>query len=161
MKFGLALVLLAAAAHAQPEWTPHTSGGLPSGALVLDPDSGGALCRARLADGNLHPGVTEGGSCAIPQKGKVERVATFEVAAGGTAEWIRNEWSGAAVVGRQGRTDLYVCRAPVRVGNAGAGWAYGKAYREGPHAGHCYVAHGNREIDAGGDFEILRVRPQR
>ncbi len=140
-------------------WAPHAGSALPADALMIE--GAAALCRARLADGNLHPGVSTGEFCAIPQKGKVERAREFEVAVGGAPLWTATDWDGAAVVGRQGRTDLYFCRAQVRVGEADAGWVFGKAYREGPHAGHCYVGYGDREVDVKGGFEILRVAAPR
>ena len=154
---------LSGAARAELEWVGNTPGGMPAGAIVLhrDGDAVTLLCRARLADGNLHPGASVGGFWAIPQKGKVERLSEFELAIGGTAEWTGDNWREAATAGRQGRTDLYVCRAQVSVGNARVGWAYGKAHRDGPHARHCYVALQDREIDVAGVFEILRVRPPR
>jgi hypothetical protein len=95
----------------------------------------------------------------VPQKGVVELSTDFEIAVNGTPRWSADDWSGATAVGRQGRTDLYFCRAPVRVGDARVGWAFGKAYREGPHARRCYVAYSDREIDAGGEFEVLRIEP--
>ncbi len=161
MRFALALVLLSCAARAELEWVRRTPGGMPAGAIVLDRDGDSVtlLCRARLADGNLHPGAVVGGFCAVPQKGKVERLSDFDVAVGGTAEWTRDGWGAATIVGRQGRSDLYVCRAPVRVGNTSVGWAFGKAYRDGPHARHCYVAFQDRETDVNGEFEILGVGP--
>ena len=144
-------------------WVRHGGGALHADAVVLERDGEHVtvLCRARLADGNLHPGTSRGNSCAIPQKGRVERPAEFEVAVGGTAQWTADDWAAAAIVGRQGRTDLYFCRAQVRIGSAAAGWVFGKAYREGPHAGHCYVGYGDREMDVTSGFEILHIEAPR
>ncbi len=151
--------LLALALLAGWGWAPHTGGALPANAVVLE--RGAALCRARLADGSWQPGVFSGEFCAIPQKGRVERAAEFEVAVGGAPGWIADDWAAAAVVGRQGRTDLYFCRAEVRIGGGAVGWVFGKAYREGPHAGHCYVGYGDREVDVRGGFELLRFEAPR
>lgn len=145
---------------AETQWVQYRQGPPADRAVVLSRSGGSVtvLCRTRFADGSLHPGSAAGGSCEVPQKGKVERAAEFEVAVNGTPRWGL-DWAGAMIVGRQGRSHMYVCRAPVRVGGTNAGWAFGKAYREGPHARHCYVAFEDREIDAGHDFELLKIVP--
>ena len=50
-------------------WMPFSA--MPDDAVVLERVNGRnvVLCRARLADGNLHPGVTANDVCLIPQKG--------------------------------------------------------------------------------------------
>lgn len=161
-RYLLALLILSRPALAEVLWLPHTPGTLHESAVVVDRVGGSVkvLCRARLADGYLHPGTTTDVLCVVPQKGRVERVREFEVAVRGAPRWTRDDWAGSTAVGRQGRTDLFFCRAPVRVGDASTGWAFGKAYREGSHARHCYVAFGDREIDVGGEFEILRIEPR-
>ena len=146
-------LLLPGCQAADLEWTTAKA----AGAIVLEraADTAVLLCRAKLADGGLHPGVTTGDVCAIPQKGVVEKLPVFEIAVGGRPAWSAGRWENAVEVGRQGRFDLYFCRAPMRVGNVAVGWAYGKAYREGPHAGHCYVGFQGREVGLTEHFELF------
>ena len=157
----LCLLFLCRLAGADLRWVSRSAdGSTPPDAVALEGEL--LLCRARLADGNLHPGIASGGTCRIPQKGGVETTDTFEVATGGGARWVAKDWQRATPAVRQGRSDLYVCRAEIRVGSTIAGWVYGKAYREGPHAGRCYVAFQNREIEVPQVFELFslgKVRP--
>ena len=137
-------------------WQAREAGGpIPAGAIR----TGEALyvCRARLPDG-VHPGVTTGGPCRIPQKGKVEEFPKHEIAVGAGFEWRATDWDHAVIAGSQGRNgDLYVCRATVPGVSGGSEHAGGKAYRNGNHARHCYVAHEGREVDSTG-FELLVVK---
>jgi hypothetical protein len=96
----LALVLPGCLA-ADLEWTATKT----AEAIVLEraADTAVLLCRAKLADGGLHPGVTSGAVCAIPQKGVVEKLSVFEVAVGGRPAWSAGRWENAVKVGRQGR----------------------------------------------------------
>ena len=149
----LALLLLFAA---PVDWAPHEAGKPIPAEAVRVADTGSLfVCRARLQDG-IQPGVTTGGPCLIPQKGKAEPFETYEVAAGSGYTWRTSDWERAVVAGKQGRaSDLYVCRAAVAATSGERVVAGGKAYRTGPHAGHCYVSHEGREVDVAGEFELL------
>ena len=154
----LVALLLSSCLAADLQWTARLeTGSTPPGAIVLERNAETAilLCRAWLDDRNLHPGITSGDVCAIPQKGVVEKLSVFEIAVGGRAAWSAGRWEDAVKVGRQGPVDLYFCRAPIRAGNVAVGWAYGKAYREGPHAGHCYVGFQGREVGLSENFELF------
>jgi hypothetical protein len=134
-------------------WQSREAGSpIPAGAIR----TGEALyvCRAQLPDG-VHPGVTSGGPCLIPQKGKVQEFPKHEIAAGGGVEWRAADWVNAVVGGSQGRNgDVYICRAQIPGASGGSVHAGGKAYRTGNHAGHCYLAHDGREVDVTA-FELL------
>lgn len=111
------------------------------------------VCRAKLPDG-VHPGQYEKGACLIPQKGKAERFAEFEFAVGGKTFWSPKISGKPVVAGKQfGKVELLICRR-----RDAAGVWVGKAYLTGPHAGHCYVSVGRREVDLTDGFEILQTR---
>lgn len=64
------------------------------------------------------------------------------------------------MAGKQGlASDLYVCRVEVSTASGERAMAGGKAYRTGPHAGHCYLAHEARELDLIGEFQLLVLAP--
>ena len=107
-------------------------------ALLRASDAGPLyVCRAQLPDG-VHPGVTTGGPCLVPQKGKAEPFDAYEIAVGSGFAWRAADWDRAIVAGKQGRNSyLCVCRAAVPAGSGERAVAGGKAYRTGPHAGHC------------------------
>jgi hypothetical protein len=146
------MLLLASAV----DWVRHDSGQPIPARAVRAGDAGPLfVCRAQLQDG-VHPGVTTGGSCLVPQKGKAEPFEIYEVAVGSDYTWRAGDFEGAIVAGKQGRSsDLYVCRATLFEETGARVTAGGKAYRTGPHAGHCYVAHQGREVDVPGGFEVL------
>ena len=144
-------VLAVAPSFAQVRWVKSAEA--PADAVVAGKVEGreAVVCRARLSDG-VHPGWYDGNACLVPQKGKVERSTDFEFAAGSGYTWIADSGPGAVVAGRQfGRLDLLVCRAEQ------GGTRVGKAYRNGPHTGHCYISGDDREVDLTSGFEILHA----
>lgn len=148
-KLWMIAMLAAAPSLAQVRWVKAAEP--PADAVVAGELEGRrvVVCRGRLADG-VHPGWFDGTACRVPQKGKVEHAADFEFAAGRGYTWASDSGDTAVVGGRQfGRLDLLVCRA------AQGGTRVGKAYRNGPHTGHCYLAGADREIDLTSGFEIL------
>lgn len=150
----IALLLLLLAAPV--DWAPQEAGkSIPGEAVRASGSAPLFVCRARLQDG-IQPGVTSGGPCLVPQKGKAEPFESYELAVGPDYAWRAGDWERALVAGKQGRaSDLYVCRAAMSAPSGERVMAGGKAYRTGPHAGHCYVAHEGREVDVAGEFELL------
>ena len=138
-------------------WTSHETGKpIPAGAIRVDESL--YVCRAKLPDG-VHPGVSDGGPCLVPQKGVAQAFDAYEVAVGASYSWRAADWESAIVAGKQGRNgDLYVCRVRVTAASGKSIFAGGKAYRTGNHAGHCYVAHEGKEVDFAGEFELLVSR---
>jgi hypothetical protein len=146
-------------AGAQIRWLPHEAGvKLPDDAVFAAQDGHAKLyvCRAQLKDG-VHPGATAGGACLIPNRGNVEKAGDYEIAAGSGYSWSAPGWENAVPAGLQHKvTDLYSCRAEVASTDGGKVMAVGKAYRRGPHTGHCYVACQDHEVDVTSGFEVLR-----
>jgi len=152
------LAVGSSAAQGEVRWVRHEPGtGIPDNAIIAAKEGDKALyvCRTHLQDG-VHPGATTGGPCLVPQKGKVEKAREYEIAVGWRYSWRGGDWADAVIAGRQGRTsDLYVCRARVASSAGRNAIAIGKAYRSGPHAGHCYVAFEDSELDVASGFEVL------
>lgn len=151
-----AALLLAASA---VSWEPHEAGEpIPAQAVRVVETEALYVCRAQLPDG-VHPGVTTGGPCLVPQKGSAEALDYYQIAVGTGYGWRAADWDNAVPGGKQGRNgDLYVCRAAVATPSGIRATAGGKAYRSGPHAGHCFVLHEGREVDVPGEFELLVSR---
>jgi hypothetical protein len=150
----IALWLAAAAV----SWAPHEVGQpIPAGAVRVGEAEALYVCRAQLSDG-VHPGVTEGGPCLVPQKGTAQPFDRYELAEGTAWAWQAANWERAVPGGKQRNSDLYVCRARMTAASGKRVFAGGKAYHTGTHAGHCFVAHEGREVDITGDFELLVSR---
>jgi hypothetical protein len=144
------------------DWAPRKPGKAFPAATIRGNREGEPplfVCRARLQDG-VQPGATSGGPCMVPQKGKAVAFDTYELGIASRYAWRAGDWDHAVLAGAQGRanSELYVCRAEVTSGSGHGRMELGKAYRAGPHAGHCYVAHEDREIDAPGEFQLLVVQ---
>lgn len=146
-------------AGAQIRWLPQNASlKLPDDAVLATQNGPAKLyvCRAQLKDG-VHPGATSGEACLIPNRGNVEKATSYEIAAGSGYSWGVPGWENAVPAGLQHKvTDLYSCRAEVASADGSKVMAVGKAYRSGPHNGHCYVAYQDHEVDVTSGFEVLR-----
>lgn len=153
--FFLAAVLLL---RGEPLWR---AGPPAADAVALESGHGESPVLARLQIGpDWHPGVARGAEATTPYRGRVERATRFEVAVNAKAVWVAaGQWEQATSLGHQSHSEVYLCRAPVHVGEANAGWAYGKAYRTGPHGGRAYLACDGREIELREGFQLLRLEP--
>ena len=161
LPFTVALAWLAvcsSVAQGEVGWVRHEPGTLfPNDAIIAAKEGDKALyvCRAQLQDG-VHPGATTGGPCLVPQKGKVEKVSEYEIAVGRSYSWHTGDWEDAVIAGRQRQaSDLYVCKARVASSAGQNTIAVGKAYQSGFHAGHCYVAFEESEVDVTSGFAVL------
>lgn len=153
--------LLTSSGQTEPVWTAHFVGAaLPPDAIVLEMQNGTPIVLARLAlhDDRMHPAIAIDGLATTPFKGGTEKSAHFEVASGGKAGWLAlSDWAQATPITRQSESEVFLCRAQVRIGTAPVGWVYGKAYSHGTHAKCAYVDFQGREIELTEGFELLSI----
>ncbi len=154
----LASCLTALVAHSELAWRPAQTS---DNVVVLENGHAGPLLLARVQIRNeWHPAIACSNAAFVPYRGLVERTKQFELAIGGKATWVAaDRWAEATALGEQSQSEVYLCRARLRVGEVDAGWSYGKAYRTGPHGGGAYLACDGREIELRAGFELLRLDP--
>lgn len=135
-------------------WVKVNRGGrIPSGAISGGSEPGRSrlyVCRSKYK-GNWASGKVVAGYCNIGFYGKEHRQSTYDVLVGTSSRigWTNGTTRSAMYVGKEGKGNVYVCRA---------------RYKNGTHPGkiapnkNCYIGYGGKERKFGrGKYQTMTV----